>query len=204
MLPSTGSFACPKEASRWVLLGRHLNFCKQYQRSIIAHTDKKHPVYLPSAELWFITYAVAPAIEDINVEFAKLQSRSLLLAQQQECINALTVKLTIMFCIEVVDLDDSYDNDEAGFVSVGSTRIDVMGIKSHIHDQGLASGEHRDRLEANDQNYFIKQIAMYVIMLVHGLMGVKAERDENNLHLDHGALTVMPQQLVRLLPSKFF
>ena len=34
-------------------------------------------------------------------------------------------------------------------------------------------------------------------------MGVKAERDENNLPLDHDAPPVMPQQLVRLRPSKF-
>ena len=34
-------------------------------------------------------------------------------------------------------------------------------------------------------------------------MGVKAERDENNLPLDHDAPPVIPQQLVKLHPSKF-
>ena len=44
---------------------------------------------------------------------------------------------------------------------------------------------------------------MYAIMLVELFMSVKAERDENNLSLDHDAAPVMPQQLFRLRPSKF-
>jgi hypothetical protein len=30
---------------------------------------------------WVITYAVAPVVDEINITFAKLQSRSLLVAQ---------------------------------------------------------------------------------------------------------------------------
>ena len=108
-----------------------------------------------------------------------------------------------MFCIEAVDPNKRGDDDEAEYVSVGSMRIDVAGIESHIRDQGSAAGECCDRLEANDQKSVIKEIATYAIMLVEGLMGVKAERDENNLPLDHDAPPVIPQQLVKLHPSKF-
>jgi hypothetical protein len=48
---------------------------------------------------------VAPAVDEINIAFAKLQSRSLLVAQQAEFINALIGTLTAMFCIEVFDPD---------------------------------------------------------------------------------------------------
>jgi hypothetical protein len=54
---------------------------------------------------WVITYAVAPAVDEINITFAKLQSRSLLVAQQAEFVNALIGTLTAMFCIEVIDPD---------------------------------------------------------------------------------------------------
>ena len=37
---------------------------------------------MPSDEWWVITYAVAPAIDEINDTFVKLQSRLLLVAQQ--------------------------------------------------------------------------------------------------------------------------
>ena len=66
-------------------------------------------------------------------------------------------------------------------------RIDVAGLEIHLRDQGSASGEYCDRPEAYDQKSVIKEIAMNVIILVEGLMGFKAEREENNLPLDHGA-----------------
>ena len=88
-------------------------------------------------------------------------------------------------------------------MSVGSIRFDVEGIESHIRDQRSDAGEYCDCREANNQKLVIKEIAMYAIMLVEGLMGVKAELDENNLPLDYDAPPVMPQQLVRLVLSKF-
>ena len=120
---------------------------------------------------------MAPSIGEINIAFPKLKSQLLLVAQQQEFINALIDTLTTMFCIEAIDLDESDEDDEAEYVSIDSMRIDVAGIESYIRDQGLAAGEYCDCREANNQKLVIKEIAMYAIMLVEGLMGVKAERD---------------------------
>ena len=75
---------CPKKTTRWTHLGRVLNFFKENRRKIIAHTEQKHPDKLPSDRWWVITYAIALAIDEINVTFALLQNRSLLLAQQAE------------------------------------------------------------------------------------------------------------------------
>ncbi|CAK9866052.1 unnamed protein product [Sphagnum jensenii] len=94
---------CPKKMNRSVHLGRVLNFYKQYRHLIIAHTLEKHPEKL-SSDMWrVIMYTVAPAIDEINITFAKLQSRLLLVVQQAEFINALIGTLTAMFCIEVID-----------------------------------------------------------------------------------------------------
>jgi hypothetical protein len=195
---------CPKKTNRWVHLGRVLNFYKEYRRSIIAHTLEKHPEKLPLDMWWVITYAVAPAVDEINITFAKLQSRSLLVAQQAKFVNALIGTLTAMFCIEVIDPDQSDDDDgEIKYISIESMWIDVAGIENHIRDQGLAAGKFFDALNATDQNAVIKEITSYAIMLVTGLTGVKAERDENNQPLDHDAPPIMPQQLVTLRPAKF-
>ncbi|KAH9534488.1 hypothetical protein CY35_17G008300 [Sphagnum magellanicum] len=195
---------CPKKTNRWVHLGRVLNFYKQYHRSIIAHTLEKHPEKLPSDMWWVITYAVAPVVDEINITFAKLQSRSLLVAQQAEFVNALIGTLTAMFCIEVIDPDQSKDDDgEIEYMSIESMRINVVGIENHIRDQGSAVGKFFDALNTTDQNTVIKEIASYAIMLVTGLTGVKAERDENNQPLDHNVPPVMPQQLVIVRPAKF-
>jgi hypothetical protein len=62
-----------------VHLDRILNFYKQYRRPIIAHTLEKHPEKRPSDMWWVITYTVVPAVDEINITFAKLQSRSLIM-----------------------------------------------------------------------------------------------------------------------------
>jgi hypothetical protein len=61
-----------KKKNCWVHFGRVFNFYKQYRRPIIAHTLEKHPKKLPSDMWWVITYAVAPAVDEINITFAKL------------------------------------------------------------------------------------------------------------------------------------
>ncbi|KAH8941002.1 hypothetical protein BDL97_14G014500 [Sphagnum fallax] len=171
-----------------VHVGHVLNFYKQYRRLIIAHTLEKHSEKLSSDMWWVITYTVAPVVDEINITFAKQQSWSLLVAQQAKFVNALIGTLTAMFCIEVINPDQSDDDDgEIEYMSIESMRIDIASIENHIHDQGSATGKFFDALNAADQNAVIKEIASYAIMLVMGLMGVKAERDENNQPLDHNA-----------------
>jgi hypothetical protein len=195
---------CPKKTNRWVHLGRVLNFYKQYRRLIIAHTLEKHSEKLPSDMWWVITYAVVPAVDEINITFAKMQSKSLLMVQQAEFVNALIGMLTAMFCIEVIDPDQNDDdNSEIEYMLIESMQIDVAGIENHIRDQGSVAGKFFDALNATDQNAVIKEIASYAMMLVRGLTGIKAERDENNQSFDHDTPPVMPQQLVTLRPTKF-
>jgi hypothetical protein len=71
---------CPKKTKRWVSLGVLLNFLKQYRRTIIQHVTANASDKLPSDQWWVITYAIAPAIEEINKTFVMSQSRSLLIA----------------------------------------------------------------------------------------------------------------------------
>jgi hypothetical protein len=195
---------CPKKTNRWVHLGRVLNFYKQYRRLIIAHTLEKHSEKLPSDMWWVITYAVVPAVDEINITFAKMQSRSLLMVQQAKFVNALIGMLTAMFCIEVIDPDQNDDdNNEIEYMSIESMQIDVASIENHIRDQGSAAGKFFDALNATDQNAVIKEITSYAMMLVKGLTGIKAERDENNQSFDHDTPPVMPQQLITLRPTKF-
>jgi hypothetical protein len=157
---------CPKKTNRWVHLGRILNFYKQYRRPIIAHTLDKHPEKLLSDMWWVITYAVAIAVNEISITFAKLQSRSLLVVQQAEFVNALIGTLTAMFCINVIDLDQSNDDDNKieymsieymsieymsiEYMSIELMRIDVAGIENDIRDQGSVAGKFFDTLNATD------------------------------------------------------
>jgi hypothetical protein len=81
--------SCPKKTNRWVYLGRVLTLYKKYRRQIIQHTKENHPEKLLTDEWWVITNTVSPTIDEINVPFAKLQSQSLLIVQQEEIVNLL-------------------------------------------------------------------------------------------------------------------
>jgi hypothetical protein len=70
---------CPNKTNHWVHLGRLLTFYKQYRRKLIDYTKENHLEILSTDEWWVVTYSVSPTIDLINIMFALLQRRSLLL-----------------------------------------------------------------------------------------------------------------------------
>jgi len=184
---------CPKKTTRWMHLGRVLNFFKENRRKIIAYTEQKHPDKLPSDRWWVITYAIAPAIDEINVTFTLLQNRSLLLAQQAEYIEALIAKLSDMFDLQVEDMDEGDDSNDAA----------SMLIRAHIRDQGTAAQTFFDRMPDFEQEAVVVEIASYAKALLRGLKGVRAQRDESNLPLHDDVPPVMPQVLATMRPGQF-
>jgi hypothetical protein len=189
---------CPNKTNRWVHLGRVLIFYKKHRRQIIQHTNENRPEKLPTDEWWVITNAVSPASNEINVTFAKLQSRSVLIVQQEEIVNLLIGTLSSMFGIEVVDPENIGD-DEVEYVSIDSMRDVVTNIECHIRDQGSFAGDCFDRLDVDEQKEVVKEIATYAQMLAPGL--IPSVTITISLHQD--APPVMPQQLVTLRPAKF-
>jgi hypothetical protein len=82
-------------------------------------------------------------------------------------------------------------------------RILVDVIVRHIHDQGLFMITYYNNLDADDKNDIIRTVATYAISLVTGLMGVKVERDGNNMRLESDAPPVLPAQLIAIYHDKF-
>ncbi|CAK9867944.1 unnamed protein product [Sphagnum jensenii] len=104
-----------------------------------------------------------------------------------------------MFYVEIVQEND----DDTQYVSVGSMRILVDTIVEHIRDQGSFAIACYNDMDANDKNNIIRTIATYAISLVSGLMGVKVERDDNNMHLKSDTPLVLPAQLIAIRHGKF-
>jgi len=71
-------------------------------------------------------------------------------------------------------------------------RILVDAIVEHIRDQGSFVIACYNDLDADDKNDIIRTVATYAISLVTSLMGVKAERDGNNMRLESDAPLVLP------------
>ncbi len=190
---------CPKKMNRWTHLGRLLQFFKDHRRKIVAYADMHRPEQTPTSAWWVITFAVSPAINAINVTFIILQNRSLLIAQQEQHIHTLIGLLVAMFCVEIIHENDN----DAQYMSIGSMRILVDAIVEHIRDQGLFAIAYYNDLDADDKNDIICTVATYAISLVTGLMGVKVERDSNNMCLESDAPPVLLAQLIAIRHSKF-
>ncbi len=77
-------------------------------------------------------------------------------------------------------------------MSVRSMRILVDAIVKHICNQGSFAIACYNDLDTDDKNDIIRTVVMYAISLVTGLMGVKAERDGNNMRLENNAPPVLP------------
>ncbi|CAK9230890.1 unnamed protein product [Sphagnum troendelagicum] len=78
-------------------------------------------------------------------------------------------------------------------------RILVDAIVEHID---LTITCYND-LDANDKNDIIRTVTTYAMLLVTSLMGVKAERDDNNMRLESDAPPVLPTQLIAIRHGKF-
>ncbi len=158
---------------------------------------------MPSNLWWIITYAVAPAIDSINITLVQLQARSLLIAQQETLVQNLIGTIITMLNIEVdgADGDDALDDDT--YVQQDSLRIPTVAIINHIENQGLFSRDCYERMEEGDQQDVIKHIAMYAMALVAGLQFVKAERDSDNRASERDVPPVLLAQLVKLRHGAF-
>ncbi len=104
-----------------------------------------------------------------------------------------------MLCVEIVQEND----DNAQYVSVRSMRILVDGIVEHIRDQGSFTIAYYNDLDADDKNDIIRTVTTYAISLVTGLMGIKAEREGNNMRVESDAPPVLPAQLIAIRHGKF-
>ena len=82
-------------------------------------------------------------------------------------------------------------------------RILVDEIVAHIEDQGSFARGCYERLDVDVKKAVVKEIATYVMTLVAGLCGVKAERDDANRSFDQDAPPVLPSQLIKLRHGSF-
>jgi hypothetical protein len=82
-------------------------------------------------------------------------------------------------------------------------RILVDVIVEHIRDQGSFTIACYNDLDADDKNDIIRTVTTYAISLVTGLMGIKAEREGNNMRVESDAPPVLPTQLIAIHHGKF-
>ena len=99
-------------------------------------TEENHAGMLPTDSWWIVTYAIAPAINAVNITFVMLQNRSLLLAQQEAHIMVLVVTIKTMFKLKRIDQDDADAVDDDEFVRFKTMRVRTDHLVTLIEDEG--------------------------------------------------------------------
>ncbi|RLO03123.1 hypothetical protein DYB28_008036 [Aphanomyces astaci] len=120
--------------------------------------------------------------------------------QPSSHIMALVAAISTMFDLELIDPDDAVAEEHDTFVRFETMRIRTDHLIILIEDQGSMARDCFLRLDVADKATVLKQIVAYAETLV---IGVHAERDDNNLPREQDAPPVLPGQLVGLRPAHF-
>jgi hypothetical protein len=120
------------------------------------------------------------------------QSRLLLIVQQESFIETLIGTLVVMF--NIVHADDE-------FKTFKQWCIERAKLVLYVKDQGLFPKSCYECLDAPAQKKVMSQLAQCAMFIVTGLGNIRAECSENNEPLEQDALSVMPNQIVKLCHS---
>ncbi len=124
------------------------------------------------------------------------------MAQQEQLIENLVASLCVMFNINLVHDVDARDNldsvDDAVIHTLDRWQINAESIVAWVEDQGSFPRQCYERLSTIKREDVVRQIAEYVMGVVAGLSGVKAQRDGRNGPSDLEVPPVLPHQLAKL------
>ncbi|KAI2501307.1 hypothetical protein MHU86_13170 [Fragilaria crotonensis] len=181
---------------KWFLFNR---------RWLLEYIDEKQPIQAPIPAWWVLCAAAAPLFESMQVTFAILQSKQLVLSQQAVEIEALTSRICVGIGIghENDGNTDYMFLEDNAYIKIGEWWITFDAIKGHINDQGSWARDAFAALSAEDKDATIRNSATFSIDLVDGLNQVCAERDSNNEARAEGSPPVFPIQLATIRPRDF-
>ena len=93
----------PKDTNWWAHLERILSWMLHHCRHLLVWIAEKNPASAPDDRWWVMAAAVQPLLELVNVTLVILQSPNLILSQQKNEIENLSIHLMLSMDIEVMD-----------------------------------------------------------------------------------------------------
>lgn len=176
-----GGTKCPKDATRWVAFGKLIKWILQHRVELFNHIESRNPIQSPSKPWWIMATAVTSMFDTVAVTFAILQSRDLVLSQQQGEIDNLILRLCNSMCIRHEDIDKSFlEINQTDFYKLDAWWISMETIVGHVKDQGSWARDMFSSFTDDVKAATLGGIAKFAIELIIGLKKVRAERDSNN------------------------
>ncbi|BBN02960.1 hypothetical protein Mp_2g19640 [Marchantia polymorpha subsp. ruderalis] len=199
-----GGTKCPKDTTRWVAFDKLIKWILQHRVKLFNHIESRNSIQSPSKPWWIMATAVTSMFDTVAVTFAILQSRDLVLSQQQGEIDNLILRLCNSMCIRHEDIDKSFlEINQTDFYKLDAWWISIETIVGHVEDQGSWARDMFSSFTDDVKAATLGGIAKFAIELIIGLKKVRAEHDSNNNAFNEDAPPVMPAQLFRLRPRDF-
>ena len=178
---------CPRFInSRWLSMGRLLNWLISKRRDVQQHFQEKDPPCRPPNEWWIEVYALDMIVKQINITFSALQGKQLLLDQQREYLGKLREQL---MRIGNVTTGGIMLTETPGVYHVGSFRMTASHAEAYL--MNLASmyviqliNEYK-QIHEEAYNKLLERIAYLFLNLIQGIYVLSPERSAGN-----GAITV--------------
>ena len=173
---------CPRFIStRWLSMGRLLNWLKTKRRFVQAHLDEKKPACEPKKDWWINVAVLQNVMELCNKYMIELQGKQLLLAQQKQVLERLRECLMdlgqVQHAMALIVNSDGVAQAGGFFMLYQSAKMFVLNLGDlHIISvyQTLEQ-EDPDRFEGMNIS-----IANMFVRLVHGIFILSPERDSSN------------------------
>ena len=135
----------------------------------------------------------------VNVTMVIMQSRDMILSQQEKEIEVLVEKLTIKMEIGLEDINPEYNEmDVADYVKHGHRWLTTDSVEQYIHDQESWAWNLMEALDHDTEIHVLKEINLFALKLVDGISHVHAEQDSDNNAALKLAPSIMPKELVMM------
>ena len=93
--------------------------------------------------------------------------------------------------------------DTADYVKHGHRWLMTYSVEQHVHDQGSWVRNLMEELDHDTRIHVLKEISLFALKLVNGILQVQAERNSDNNTTLELAPPVMPSELVLMRSKRF-
>lgn len=173
---------CPRFIStRWLSMGRLLNWLKSNRRRVQAHLDDRQPACTPKKGWWIAVFVLQNVMVLCNKYMIELQGKQLLLSQQKQILERLRQRLMHLGNVQssMSSILNSDDVQQIGSFSMShqSAKAFVLNLGDLYAVESYQELEREDPVEFEEMN---KSVARIFVRLVHGIFTLSPERDSSN------------------------
>ena len=203
LIREMGGKKCPKLTTRWLAMGTwtHWQLQNYEQLEAFFETRRNHQIK-PSEWYWPVVAAVYGLFDRINISITSLQSRNLLMTEQESEVHRLISTLK-----EMTDAEDHLNAEGMenlpGIFSVGSWTISSESVTGFLDDQGMVTHELMNSLPNDVRVAVIAEVGELIVGILDGISRICTTRDSENKPIEEQFPSLMPAFLAKVRGRDF-